>query len=1215
MPGGAGAGAGAAAAGGGGGDTGPARPVGGGPPVGPAGPPAGGVCGSSTCKCGATCKCTEEFCCSKASSVLNSLLAGGGGPTVPKVSGGGGGGSTNAAAAAAAVSLRQQHAAAASASASSSSSARVGQQPQQPQQPQQQQQQQMQQPQQNQQPQTPRQREANLIVAGMTCSMCSRAIETALKKLPGVVSVSVSLATDTAHVVFWNETATTATAAATSTTTTTTTSTSTSTSSNRATTTVEKIKSSIEDIGYNVEEVMLVQQPLPQQHQQLGTGQGLLAGNDAAAAGAGAGAGAGGSVPLAHQDSVQERWQGIMHRQEKKVADRRRAFLWSLLGTIPILFLTMILPHLEATFSPIEHVFSFLHVNVPIWPLSSWWWWSHNGCCCCSNNNYNDSHHFNSSSSSTAAIIVVQLRDLLLFLLATPVQFITGWEFYKMTYYSVVVSGTLGMDVLVALGTTAAYGYAVSGTFHRQQEQQDQDTMSSPHFFETSAVLISFVLAGKWMQAFAVRRTSSALLSLMQLQSTTAVKITPLQQILSQRLLLQQQQQQQDLANSSHSNSDNGDYICHRQQQATISRELQRPFNPLVDPYQERLVSIPEVQAGDVVKVIRGASIPADGRVVFGEMSVDESMVTGESIPVLKTAGAVVLGGTVCVETGSLSTAMNGGGGTASVGAAFVEVTGVGADTALAKIIQLVSDAQTRVVPIQTFADQVSSIFVPTVCTVSLLTYMIWYALCSAQVVPPAWYQDLNEDPVTFSLLFGIACLVISCPCALGLATPTAVMVGTGVGARVGVLMKGGEALEVASKVDTVVFDKTGTLTKGTPVITDYRRMDINNNGDVLSTIDDDYLLWLLGSVERTSEHPLAKAVVTYAEEQIDELYLAANPFVQPTSFTPLTGRGASGTIAGSKRVDVGNRLFAQELHLQVPVDVEVVMQELEQQGKTAILVAVDGSICLVMGIADQLKSDAAASIAYLRGVMKVDVWMVTGDNSRTANAIARQLGLATDRVISEALPAAKVHQVRRLQEEDRIVAMIGDGVNDSPALAQADVGLSLGTGAEIAAEASDMVLVKGDVTDVCTALHLSRAIFRRIQMNLLFSLLYNILGIPIAAGVFYPFVKTRLPPTLAALAMGLSSISVVLSSLSLRLYRPPKITGNNSTRQGRSLAISPQRSERRNDSAIRTGAIDENDLTVNLLSNDNLEESEMTDATIFVDNRTSQTNRFSNIV
>jgi len=407
-----------------------------------------------------------------------------------------------------------------------------------------------------------------------------------------------------------------------------------------------------------------------------------------------------------------------------------------------------------------------------------------------------------------------------------------------------------------------------------------------------------------------------------------------------------------------------------------------------------------------------------------------------------------------------------------------------------------------------------------------------------------------------------------------------AVMVGTGVGASNGVLMKGGEALEKASGINSVVFDKTGTLTKGKPCVTDFIMLPENS-------LEKNHLLWLLASLERNSEHPLATAVVTHAETSIDAEYLEAHSFAHPSSFRALTGRGASGTIENVE-VAVGNRRFATMMDIEIPAHVEEQMIQLEQDGKTAILAVVDRCVCIVMGIADELKPDAGESIQYLRDILKVDVWMVTGDNARTANAISRKLGLSPDRVISEALPVAKVRQVKKLQKEGKVVAMIGDGINDSPALAQADVGMSLGTGAEIAAEASDMVLVRGHVADVCTALDLSRVIFRRIQWNFVWSLLYNCLGIPIAAGVFYPFIHTRLPPTLAALAMALSSLSVVCNSLALRLYQPPKIG-----QQERLI-------RRRRTRLIVADA--DNDLTLSLLGNDHAN-----DVTEEIDNRASR--------
>lgn len=383
-----------------------------------------------------------------------------------------------------------------------------------------------------------------------------------------------------------------------------------------------------------------------------------------------------------------------------------------------------------------------------------------------------------------------------------------------------------------------------------------------------------------------------------------------------------------------------------------------------------------------------------------------------------------------------------------------------------------------------------------------------------------------------------------------------------------------------------VIFSITAKLsllwfqTKGVPTVSDMIHLPVNQKTDIATV---DYMLWVLGSLERTSEHPLAKAIVKYAEERLGDI-LDTNPFIHPTEFQTITGRGASGIISGNVEVAVGNRSFASIMGLFISEETDLCMQRLEEVGKTAIIVALNGSVCSVLGIVDEVKEDAAASIAFLRDIMGMDVWMVTGDNSRTAAAISQQVGLPSNRVVAEALPATKLEKVRSLQADGRnVVCMVGDGINDSAALAQADVGIGMGTGADIATEASDMILIKGHVADVCTALHLSRALFRRIQWNLTLSLIYNCLGIPVAVGLFYPLVHLRLPPTLAALAMALSSISVVLSSLTLRFYRPPNV-------QQRGLASRTGRG--RNDT---TPNDDADDMRLALLPNDHLDSNAAT--------------------
>eukprot|EP00980_Cylindrotheca_fusiformis_P004603 scaffold982_cov139-Cylindrotheca_fusiformis.AAC.16 len=905
----------------------------------------------------------------------------------------------------------------------------------------------------------------------MTCSRCSDAVKTTLSSLKGVQNVSVSLSTNLARVQYIES----------------------------ADCSVETIREEVEDIGYDVNDIIIPKEEKLTKKIEVAVGgmtcsmcssavhsalvdtPGVVSVNVSLSTnlatiefepspdcniesltdiiecigydvsdviekkdeGKGGFDDEGEFVDMGEGGGGEDRLQRIIVQQNGQLHARKRAFLLSCLGALPTLGITMFIPKV---FPKECYLIQFLHQDVSIF-----------------------NHSF-------------VLESLFLWMFTTPVQFICGYTFYKTSFHG-IRRGILGMDVLVALGTTASYFYAFVAMWARDP---------SYRFFETSAVLICFVLLGKWMNAMAVCRTSEALTQLMKLQAKTALRVIP------------------------------------------NTNDVEK-WNPLADTYEEKSVSIQSIRPGHIVKILKGASIPADGILIHGEMSVDESMITGESIPSLKTPGDQVLGGTICSETGTgILKSSN------ATAAAFVRVTGVGSATALAQIVQLVQDAQTRQVPIQNLADTIAGIFVPTVVAISLFTFLVWYGCCKMGFVPAAWYE--GESPATFAMLFGIASLVISCPCALGLATPSAIMVGTGVGARCGVLMKGGETLEIASKVDTIIFDKTGTLTKGKPVVTDIIRLIDEDallkiaSSDISQTDGENYLIWLFGSLERNSEHPLAAALVSYAEERLANL-LEEKPFAQPTNFLALTGRGAAGTINGVK-VSIGNRAFAEHEQMQISDDVERTLRDLESEGKTGMLAGLNGRVCAIVGIADELKDEAEATIACLRD-MGLDIWMVTGDSKRTAAAIAEMLDLPSNRVISEALPSVKVDTIRKLQSDGCVVAMVGDGVNDSPALAAADVGMSMGTGAEIATEASDMILVSGKVSDTCVALDLSKVIFRRIQWNIVFSIVYNLLGIPLAAGVLFPFFQTRLPPTVAAIAMSLSSISVVFSSLALRFYKP----------------------------------------------------------------------------
>jgi len=857
-------------------------------------------------------------------------------------------------------------------------------------------------------------------VGGMTCSMCSSAVTQALKGMPGVEAVDVSLSTNTARIQYYDDDQV-------------------ENDNHEPLNYPDDFKEMIEDIGYDV--TGFVEDFCDER-----TG----------------GAADESSAPI----ELENRLERILRQQDSQLRARRNDFLWSFAGTLPILIITMLMPRVlhEDNF-----VCRFMKQRKEVF-----------GC-----------------SLLVEAIIV--------WLLATPVQFVCGYSFYKTSFHG-IRRGVLGMDVLVSIGTTSSYIYAFLAMWKDDQGYR---------FFETSAVLISFVLLGKWMNAMAVRKTSQALTQLMKLQAKTAIKIS--------------------IGSSVDPSS----------------------WNPLQDSYSENVVPIQQVKPGDIVKILRGANVPADGIVLHGELTVDQSMITGESIPVLKSPGDNVLGGTICAETGT--TSEGNGRDNALTAAAFVRVTGVGADSALSQIVQMVQEAQSQQVPIQKLADGIASVFVPVVVVFSLLTFLAWLACCKTGV-----FDYGEENPIAFSLKFGIATLVISCPCALGLATPTAVMVGTGVGARHGILMKGGETLEVASKANVVLFDKTGTLTKGKPAVTDFTRvasddflrslMSASSSMGDSRISADDIFVWLLGSLERNSEHILATAIVKFAEQKIESL-LRSKPFAQPSDFVAMTGRGASGIIDGNITVSIGNRAFADRDKMAISSEVEECMQRLEQEGKTAILAGINGTACAVLGIADEIKKESPDTIRYLRK-LGMDVWMVTGDSRRTAHAIARQLDLPEDRVIAEALPNTKIEQVRKLQRKGKIVCMVGDGVNDAPALAEANVGISMGTGSDIAAEASDMVLVGGNVSGTCTALHLSRAIFRRIQWNFVFSMGYNVICIPLAAGILYPFHSShpsypfRIDPTIAAIAMALSSVSVVFSSLALRLYKPPDILSQSSSSQ-----------------------------------------------------------------
>ncbi|WP_433750517.1 heavy metal translocating P-type ATPase [Falsibacillus pallidus] len=614
----------------------------------------------------------------------------------------------------------------------------------------------------------------------------------------------------------------------------------------------------------------------------------------------------------------------------------------------------------------------------------------------------------------------IYLPDMLMnpwvqFALATPVQFVIGKQFY-IGAYKALRNKSANMDVLVALGTSAAYFYSLYLTISSIGDGMKMTDL----YFETSAILITLILLGKLFEARAKGRSSEAIKKLMGLQAKTA---------------------------------------------------------RVVRDGVEQEISLEEVVVGDTVLVKPGEKIPVDAVIIEGQSALDESMLTGESVPVDKTIGDEVIGATIN-KNGFLK----------------LEATKVGRDTALAQIIKVVEEAQGSKAPIQRMADQISGIFVPIVVGIAVITFLIWY---------------FAADPGDFSSALEkmIAVLVIACPCALGLATPTSIMAGSGRAAEYGVLFKGGEHLERAHQLTTVVLDKTGTVTNGKPVLTDVFTAE---------GMDESLLLQLVGSAERQSEHPLAEAIVNGIKERGVALKDAA-------SFEAIPGYGIKAEVDG-KNLLIGTRKLMAENGIDV-ADYEDAMAELELKGKTAMLAAVDGLFAGMVAVADTVKETSKAAIARLKD-MGIDVFMITGDNERTARAIASQVGI--EHVLAEVLPEGKAEEVKKLQQAGGKVAMVGDGINDAPALATADIGMAIGTGADVAMEAADITLMRGDLNSIADAILMSRKTIRNIKQNLFWAFGYNTLGIPIAALGF-------LAPWLAGAAMAFSSVSVVLNALRLQ--------------------------------------------------------------------------------
>ncbi|KAM9766558.1 copper-transporting ATPase 2 [Menidia menidia] len=690
----------------------------------------------------------------------------------------------------------------------------------------------------------------------------------------------------------------------------------------------------------------------------------------------------------------------------------------------------------------------------------------------------------------------LSLLNLAFFLLCTPVQVFGGRYFYVQAYRS-LKHRTANMDVLIVLATSIAYIYSCVVLVVAMAERASQSPVT---FFDTPPMLFVFIALGRWLEHIAKSKTSEALAKLMSLQATDATVVT---------------------------------------------------LGPDRSVVSEEQVVVELVQRGDVVKVGPGGKFPVDGKVIEGSSMADESLITGEPMPVSKKVGSLVIAGSINAH-----------------GALLVEATHVGSETTLSQIVKLVEEAQTSKAPIQQFADRLSGYFVPFIVLVSLLTLVAWLAVgfVDFDLVKenfPGYNQSISKSEVIVRFAFqaSITVLSIACPCSLGLATPTAVMVGTGVGAQNGILIKGGEPLEMAHKIGVVMFDKTGTITNGVPRVTrvlvlwEMARMPLRK------------ILALVGTAEASSEHPLGLAVAKHCKDELcsdvlgycqdfqavpgcgiscrvssvehllqqegDERFPLPGATTDESSLPPAE-EPCPPAVAKSYSVLIGNREWMRRNGHHIKADVDAAMSSHETKGQTAILVAIDGVLCAMIAIADTVKAESALAVHTLNS-MGIEVVMITGDNRRTAKAIAAQVGIR--KVFAEVLPSHKVAKVQELQARGLRVAMVGDGVNDSPALASADVGIAIGTGTDVAIEAADIVLIRNDLLDVVASVELSKKTVRRIRINFVFALIYNLLGIPVAAGVFMP-AGLVLQPWMGSAAMAASSVSVVLSSLLLRMYK-----------------------------------------------------------------------------
>ncbi|WP_129725969.1 heavy metal translocating P-type ATPase [Ectobacillus funiculus] len=795
--------------------------------------------------------------------------------------------------------------------------------------------------------------EVSLQIEGMTCAACASRIEKGLKKVPGVVEANVNFALEKSNVRF-----------------------------NPAATNIEELQKKVEALGYHVRnekaELDITGMTCAACATRIEKGLNKLPGVTKA------------TVNLALETAAVEYNPSEVGTIEMVQRVEKLGYGATVKGDKTVDIAQQRQQELDAQTG--KFLFSLI-LSVPLlWAMVS---------------------HFSFTS-------FIPLPDMLInpwvqLALATPVQFIVGKQFY-IGAYKALRNKSANMDVLVALGTSAAYFYSLYLTI--------LSIGSAAHmvelYYETSAVLITLILLGKLFEARAKGRSSEAIKKLMGLQAKTATVL--------------------------------------RKEQ-----EIEIPFE--------------QVQVGDIVYVKPGEKVPVDGVITEGRSALDESMLTGESVPVDKAVGDAVIGATVN-KNGFLK----------------IKATKVGRDTALAQIIKVVEEAQGSKAPIQRLADQISGIFVPIVVGIAILTFFTWYV----------WVSP-GEFAVALEKL--IAVLVIACPCALGLATPTSIMAGSGRAAEFGILFKGGEHLEMTHQLDTVILDKTGTVTNGTPELTDVIIAEGFHEAEVLS---------LVGSAEKQSEHPLAQAIV----EGIRKRNIA---YKTVAAFEAIPGYGVQATVEG-RTVMIGTRKLLRNNHITME-HAENKMEQLECQGKTVMLVAIDDRYAGIIAVADTVKQTSKEAVARLRE-MGLDVIMITGDNKQTAQAIAQQVGI--EKVIAEVLPEGKAAEVKKLQEQGEKVAMVGDGINDAPALALADIGMAIGTGTDVAMEAADLTLMRGDLNSIADAIFMSKRTIRNIKQNLFWAFAYNALGIPIAALGF-------LAPWVAGAAMAFSSVSVVLNALRLQ--------------------------------------------------------------------------------